>query len=115
VEVGHARRPAVQAALAEAENASHAAEAAHRRAREDIDATRAPLASAERSVQRLETEAKTIGKLLAVESKNLWPPVMDAIAVTEGYEKALGTANAHPGGSVSVKPGNYGPLPAMMG
>ncbi len=81
-----------QAALAEAETAAHAAEAAHRRAREDIDAARAPLAAAEKNMQRLETEAKTIRKLLAVESKNLWPPVMDAIAVTEGYEKALGAA-----------------------
>ncbi len=81
-----------QAALAEAESAAHAAEAAHRHAREDIDAARAPLSAAEKSVQRLETEAKTIGKLLAVESKNLWPPVMDAISVTEGYEKALGAA-----------------------
>jgi chromosome segregation protein len=43
-------------------------------------------------VQRLETEAKTIGKLLAVENKNLWPPVMDALGVAEGYEKALGAA-----------------------
>ncbi|MFZ3337618.1 MAG: chromosome segregation SMC family protein, partial [Xanthobacteraceae bacterium] len=81
-----------QAALAEAETAAHAAEAAHRHSREDIDAARTPLAAAEKSVQRLETEAKTIGKLLAVESKNLWPPVMDAIGVTEGYEKALGAA-----------------------
>ena len=61
-------------------------------ARDDIDAARAPLAAAERSVQRLETEAKTIGKLLAVENKNLWPPVMDALSVAEGYEKALGAA-----------------------
>ena len=83
---------AAQARLAEAENTAHGAEAAHRRAREDIDAARAPLAAAERSVQRLDTEAKTIGKLLAVENKNLWPPVMDAITVTEGYEKALGAA-----------------------
>ena len=81
-----------QAALAEAESAAHAAEAAHRHAREEIDAARAPLSAAEKSVQRLETEAKTIGKLLAVESKNLWPPVMDAISVAEGYEKALGAA-----------------------
>jgi chromosome segregation protein len=43
-------------------------------------------------VQRLETEAKTIGKLLAVENKNLWPPVIDTITVAEGYEKALGAA-----------------------
>ncbi len=81
-----------QSALAEAEQAAHAAEAAHKQAREVIDAARAPLAAAERGVQRLETEAKTIGKLLAVESKNLWPPVMDALTVSEGYEKALGAA-----------------------
>jgi chromosome segregation protein len=81
-----------QTALAEAENAAQSAEAAHRRARAEIDAARAPLATAERGVQRLETEAKTISKLLAVESKNLWPPVMDALTVTEGYEKALGAA-----------------------
>ncbi|MGC1780776.1 MAG: chromosome segregation SMC family protein, partial [Xanthobacteraceae bacterium] len=81
-----------QAALAAAENAAHAAETAHRQAREDLDTARTPLAAAEKSVQRLETEAKTIGKLLAVESKNLWPPVMDAITVSKGYEKALGSA-----------------------
>jgi chromosome segregation protein len=81
-----------QTALAEAESAAHVAEAAHLRARAEIEAARAPLAAAERGVQRLETEAKTISKLLAVESKNLWPPVMDALAVAEGYEKALGAA-----------------------
>jgi len=83
---------AAQSALAEAEAAAQAAEATHRRAREDVDAARGPLTTAERTVQRLETEAKTIRKLLAVESKTLWPPVMDAIAVAEGYEKALGAA-----------------------
>src|SRR6516162_10151366 len=50
------------------------------------------LAAAERTVQRLETEAKTIRKLFAVENKNLWPPVMDAVTVAESYEKALGAA-----------------------
>ena len=83
---------AAQAALAEAEVAARAAETAHRQSREQMDAARAPLANAERRVQRLETEAKTIGKLLAVENKNLWPPVMDALTVAHGYEKALGAA-----------------------
>ncbi len=83
---------AAQAALAEAESAAHAAELAHASARQRVDAARAPLAAAERSVQRLETEAKTIGKLLAVENKNLWPPVMDALVVAKDYEKALGAA-----------------------
>src|SRR5208282_4648765 len=45
-----------QAALAEAESAARAAEVAHTCAREEIDAARAPLAAAERRVQRLETE-----------------------------------------------------------
>ena len=81
-----------QAGLADAESAARAAEVAHARARDEIDAARTPLADAERRVQRLETEAKTISKLLAVESKNLWPPVMDALTVAKGYEKALGAA-----------------------
>ncbi len=81
-----------QSALAQAEQAAQGAEAAHARARDDIDGARSPLAAAERGAQRLETEAKTIAKLLALESKNMWPPVMDAITVTEGYEKALGAA-----------------------
>ena len=34
---------------------------------------------------------------------------------TSAYEKALGNATANPDGSISVKPGNYGPLPTMMG
>ena len=81
-----------QSALSEAEAAAHRAEATQRQARDAIEVARAPFASAERTVQRLETEARTIGKLLAVENKNLWPPVMDAITVAEGYEKALGAA-----------------------
>jgi hypothetical protein len=34
---------------------------------------------------------------------------------TSAYEKALANASAKPGGLISVKPGSYGPLPAMMG
>jgi chromosome segregation protein len=81
-----------QSALAEAEQAARDAEVAHAKARENIDAARSPLTATEKTVHRLETEAKTIGKLLAVESQNLWPPVMDAVTVTKGYEKALGAA-----------------------
>jgi len=83
---------AAQASLIEAENAAKEAETAHSQARQAMDAAREPLAAAERRVQRLETEARTIRKILAVESKNLWPPVMDALTVAEGYEKALGAA-----------------------
>ncbi len=82
----------IQQATAAAENAAIDAEAAHAAARQALEATRAPLAEAERRVQRLETEAKTLSKVLAVENKNLWPPVMDHVSVEKGYEKALGAA-----------------------
>ena len=57
-----------------------------------VEAARGPLAEAERRVQRLETEAKTLSKVLAVETKNLWPPVMDSVTVEKGFEMALGAA-----------------------
>ena len=82
----------LQAAVAAAETAAVEAETAHGAARQQLEAARSPLAEAERRVQRLETEAKTLSKVLAVETKNLWPPVMDHIAVEKGYEKALGAA-----------------------
>jgi chromosome segregation protein len=70
-----------QAAVAEAEKAALAAEAAHAAARDRYEASRGPLAEAEQNLQRL-----------AVESKNMWPPVMDSITVEKGYELALGAA-----------------------
>lgn len=83
---------AAQAALAEAESAAQAAESAHAAARAELENARTPLAETERRVQRLDTEARTIGKLLAVETKNLWPPVIDQLTLEKGYEKALGAA-----------------------
>ena len=41
-------------------------------------------------MQRLETEARTISKLVNGETKNLWPPIIDGVTVTKGYEKAIG-------------------------
>jgi chromosome segregation protein len=96
-----------QSALAQAESAARAAELAHASARQEVDAARAPLVAAERAVQRLETEAKTIGKLLAVENKNLWPPVMDALTVAKDYEKALGAAL---GDDLDAPTGNSAPM-----
>jgi chromosome segregation protein len=81
-----------QTALAEAEAAAVAAEAAHVAAREQVETARAAVAEAERRTQRLETEAKTLSKVLAVETRNLWPPVIDHISVEKGFEKALGAA-----------------------
>ena len=81
-----------QVALTEAEAAAVAAEAAHNVKRAEFEAARGALAESEKRVQRLETEAKTLSKVLALETPSLWPPVIDNISVEKGYEKALGAA-----------------------
>ncbi|MBB1092143.1 chromosome segregation protein SMC [Rhodopseudomonas palustris] len=79
-----------QETLAELESSVQNAEAAHISARQKLDGSRAPLTEADKRVQRLETEAKTISKILNGETKNLWPPIIDGITVAKGYEKAIG-------------------------
>jgi len=81
-----------QAALTEAEAAAIAAEAAHNMTRVKLEAAREASAESEKRVQRLETEAKTLSKMLSLETRSLWPPVIDHISVEKGYEKALGAA-----------------------
>jgi chromosome segregation protein len=78
--------------LAASESAAQASEAGHTAARAKLEAARAPLNEADKRVQRLETEARTISKLVNGESKNLWPPIIDGITVAKGYEKAIGAA-----------------------
>jgi chromosome segregation protein len=79
-----------QANRLQAEMASQAAESAHAAARQTLEASRPPLSEAEKRVQRLETEARTIAKLVTSATKNLWPPIIDGVTVEKGFEKALG-------------------------
>jgi chromosome segregation protein len=79
-----------QQTLVAAEATTRSSEAAHVAARQKLEGYRSPLVEADKRVQRLETEAKTISKVLHGETKNLWPPIIDGITVTKGYEKALG-------------------------
>ncbi|WP_407166464.1 chromosome segregation protein SMC [Bradyrhizobium sp. ORS 111] len=79
-----------QQTLAESEAAVQASEAHHAAARQTLESSRNPLVEAEKRVQRLETEARTISKLVTSETKNLWPPIIDGITVAKGYEKAIG-------------------------
>jgi chromosome segregation protein len=81
-----------QSSLAAAEAAAVRAEAAHSAARQALEVARAPLAEAERRTQRLDTEAKTLARLLHIDTKNLWPAVIDDLNVEKGYEAALGAA-----------------------
>ncbi len=78
--------------LTQSEAAAQASEAAHAAARQTLEASRGPLTEADKRVQRLETEARTISKIVNGETKNLWPPIIDGITVSKGYEKALGAA-----------------------
>jgi chromosome segregation protein len=79
-----------QETLAASEAAAQASETGHVAARQKLEASRAPLTEAEKRVQRLETEARTISKLVNAETKNLWPPIIDGVTVAKGYEKAIG-------------------------
>src|SRR5213078_4677672 len=81
-----------QETLAVSEAAAQANEAGHVAARAKLEASRSPLTEADKRVQRLETEARTISKLVNGETKNLWPPIIDGVTVAKGYEKALGAA-----------------------
>jgi chromosome segregation protein len=81
-----------QAAVAAAEADALRAEVAQSAARQALDAARKPLAEAERRAQRLETESRTLAKLLHVDTKSLWPAVIDDLTVEKGFEAALGAA-----------------------
>jgi chromosome segregation protein len=78
--------------VSEAEAATVRAEAGHSAARQALDVARQPFAEAERLVQRIETEAKTLAKVLHVDAQTMWPPVIDMVKVDKGYETALGAA-----------------------
>ncbi|MFM2443811.1 MAG: chromosome segregation protein, partial [Pseudomonadota bacterium] len=79
------RLESAQAGLDMAEEAAMAAEDAHGQARGQEAAAREPFNDAERKAQRLETETRTLSKLLATAESDLWPPVVDEIKVEKGY------------------------------
>lgn len=67
-------------------------EAARLRAQNTEATAREPLQEAERISNHLRTEAQTLARVLQVEETGLWPPMIDAVSVETGYEKALGSA-----------------------
>ena len=69
---------------ASSESAVQTAESGHAAARAKLEAARTPLNEADKRVQRLETEARTISKIVNGETKNLWPPIIDGITVSQG-------------------------------
>jgi chromosome segregation protein len=87
-----AESTAAQEALSLLDADALRAEAARSAATQALDVARRPLAQAEQQLHRLETEARTLAKVLDVEKKKLWPPVLDTISVDGGFETALGAA-----------------------
>jgi chromosome segregation protein len=81
-----------ETAMTEADGKAASARSALATARERETGLRAPLAEADRAAQRLETEIRTLQKLLAPATGGRWPAVLDAIGVAKGYEIALGAA-----------------------
>lgn len=77
---------------AAAEERALLAEEAHVAAREKEAELRGPLTEADRKAQRLETEARTLSKLLDSNAGGLWPPVVEEMKVEKGYEAAIGAA-----------------------
>jgi chromosome segregation protein len=68
------------------------AEAARSAAVQALDVARKPLQQAEQQLHRLETEARTLAKMLGEQSKTLFPPAVDQVKVASGYEAALAAA-----------------------
>ncbi|AZO31561.1 MULTISPECIES: chromosome segregation protein SMC [unclassified Mesorhizobium] len=80
------------ARLEESEAGAIAAEQAVAEARATESAARPPLQDAKAELQRIETEARTLAKILNAASGDLFPSVLEQISVERGYETALGAA-----------------------
>jgi chromosome segregation protein len=86
---------AVEHAITEAtefERAAAEAEIAVRLARGTESENRSAHDEARRRADRLQTEVRTLTKLLKAGGGDLWPPLVDQLSVTQGYEAALGAA-----------------------
>jgi chromosome segregation protein len=83
---------AAQEHVGKTDAAAIKAEAARSAAIQALDVARQPLAQAEQHLHRLETEARTLAKMLGEQSKSLFPPAVDQVKVDSGYEAALAAA-----------------------
>lgn len=84
---------AAEATIAKADEQVTAAEGRAIAARESETAARAPLAEAERALSGIETEARTLAKILGSGAPaGRRPPLLDTLSVAKGYEAALAAA-----------------------
>ncbi len=83
---------AATTALGEAEQAAVAAEKAVADARQREAGLRPPVQEAKADLARVETEARTLQKVLNAASGGLFPAVVEKLKVERGFETALGAA-----------------------
>jgi chromosome segregation protein len=81
-----------QESVAKSDVTAIKAEAARSAAIQALDVARQPLQHAEQNLHRLETEARTLAKMLGEQSKSLFPPAVDRVKVDSGFEAALAAA-----------------------
>ncbi|MEI5677675.1 MULTISPECIES: chromosome segregation SMC family protein [unclassified Mesorhizobium] len=81
-----------QAALDDAEFAAATAEQAVADARAAENEARPPLQEARAELAGIETEARTLAKIINASSGDLFPAVLEQVSVERGFETALGAA-----------------------
>jgi chromosome segregation protein len=81
-----------EAAVSRAEAAAIGAEGAVESARAREAAARQPVQEARAELARIETEARTLAKMLNAQAADLFPAVLEQIRVERGFETALGAA-----------------------
>lgn len=92
LDAAKARHDAAQAALAAARETVEQAERATTAARDNsAEASRAQNAADARA-GKLDAETRALSEVLGSRDNDLWPPLVDAVAVPEGLETALGAA-----------------------
>ena len=81
-----------QLLLSESEAAAMAAEKAAVGARAMENAARTPLQEVKSELARIETETRTLAKILNAVAGDLFPAVLEQVSVDRGFEAALGAA-----------------------
>lgn len=87
-----AQAQAAEEALGSAQTTLAALESQRQEAVQRERAAKQPLDQTERELQQLKAEAKALRDLLSVGAPSLWPPVVDLVNVTPGFEAALAAA-----------------------
>jgi len=82
----------LEAELQQAETAMADSESKNVTAQGAISPIQNTYNEATRCADKLQTEVATLRKILKVTDDDLWPPLVDAVQVKPGYERALGAA-----------------------